>query len=139
MSIRGGFVVSVVLILLMIQGCGVFYRNIKPRLEGPRRVNGGVIFEFFAPSAKTVTLAGDFNRWGGTADGPYNPTIDRMYDDGTHGDRVAGDGIWTIVKDLPPGKYQYKFVVDGTTWYIDPSNPETETSGGFTNSVIRVR
>ncbi len=139
MGIRGGIALSAAICVIISTGCSFFMRNIKPRLEGPRKVEGGIMFEFFAPSARVVTLAGDFNRWGGTADGPYNPMIDRMYDDGTHGDRTAGDGIWTIIKNLPPGKYQYKFVVDGTTWYIDPSNPETVTSGGFTNSVVNVR
>jgi 1,4-alpha-glucan branching enzyme len=125
--------------VFIVLGCSSLWRNLKPRVGPPHRVDGGVIFEFFAPSAHTVTLAGDFNRWGGTSDGVYNPNIDRMYDDGTHGDRLAGDGIWTIIKELPPGKYQYKFVVDGTTWYNDPSNPETQEEGGFINSVIRVK
>lgn len=29
---------------------------------------------------------------------------------------------WTCRISLPPGKYQYKFIVDGN-WLIDPSNP----------------
>ena len=120
-------------------GTSTLWRNIKPRLEPPHTTDGGVIFEYFAPSAQFVTLAGDFNRWGGTADGKYDPTIDKMYDDGTHGDRNAGDGIWTIIKELPPGRYQYKYVVDGISWYLDPANPETAEEGGFSNSVVNVK
>jgi 1,4-alpha-glucan branching enzyme len=98
-----------------------------------------VIFQFYAPSARYVTLAGDFNAWGGTAHGVYDPNIDRMYDDGTHGDKTKEDGVWTIIKLLPPGVYQYKFVIDGVNWVLDPSNPEKIQNGPFINSVLRVR
>lgn len=80
-----------------------------------------------------VTLAGNFNNWGGTeGGGRYDPTIDPMTDD-------DGDGIWTIVKPLAPGRYQYKFVIDnGVRWELDPSNANTGEEGGFTNSLVIV-
>ncbi len=121
----------------LVSQCAVV-RLLKPRLPAPHRVDGGVLFQFYAPSARFVNVAGDFNRWCGTADGPFDPRIGRMYDDGTHGDRVAGDGIWSVILDLRPGVYQYKYVVDGTAWYLDPSNPETVQSGPYTNSLLRV-
>lgn len=111
---------------------------LRPRIPPPHSVDGGILFQVYAPSARFVTLAGDFNGWGGTVYGKYDPNIDRMYDDGTHGDRVAGDGIWSLLKKLPPGIYQYKFVIDGTRWILDPSNPEVGEKGGYTNSVLRV-
>lgn len=132
---------SLLLATLLIQGCalaGKALRIVKPRLEPPHRVDGGILFQFYAPSARFVNLAGDFNRWCGTVEGPFDPNIDRMYDDGTHGDRVAGDGVWSLIKKLEPGVYQYKYVVDGTAWYLDPSNPETIQSGPYTNSLLRV-
>jgi len=123
--------------IFTITGC-IVLRQVKPRLPAPYRTPHGVIFQFYAPSAKYVNVAGDFNRWCGTQDGPFNPNLGKMYDDGTHGDRKAGDGIWTTVIPLNPGVYQYKYVVNGTTWYLDPSNPETRQSGAFTNSLLRV-
>ncbi len=42
---------------------------------------------------------------------------DRIYDDGTHGDEVAGDSIYTTVITFPRGTYrdiEYKFTTDGT-------------------------
>lgn len=33
--------------------------------------------------------------------GNWQPNITPMYDDGTHGDAVAGDNLWTITFDLP--------------------------------------
>lgn len=125
------------LLMLGLSGC-YFLKYVKPRLPAPYRVDGGVLFQFYAPSANFVNVAGDFNRWCGTADGPFNPQIGRMYDDGTHGDKVAGDGIWSTIIPLKPGTYQYKYVVDGTAWYLDPANPETIQSGPYTNSLLRV-
>ena len=27
-------------------------------------------------------------------------------------DKLANDGIWSIIKSLSPGRYEYKFVID---------------------------
>jgi 1,4-alpha-glucan branching enzyme len=63
-----------------------------------------------------------------------------MRDDGSNGDRVAGDGIWSIVKPLSPGRYEYKFVVDRNSWLIDPNALETVDDGyGGKNSVLIVK
>jgi hypothetical protein len=46
---------------------------------------------------------------------------------------------WICRVDLAPGKYTYKFVIDGD-WILDPDNPSTEDDErGFTNSVIVVK
>ncbi len=42
---------------------------------------------------------------------------DRIYDDGTHGDETASDGIYTTIILFPAGTYrdvEYKFTTDGT-------------------------
>ena len=113
--------------------CSTISDSIKDRLDPPREVEGGILFRYEAPSAKLVTLAGNFNNWGGTeGGGRYDPTIDPMGD-------TDGDGIWTIVMPLPPGRYQYKFVIDnGVRWEKDPSNVNTGTEGGIENSLIIV-
>jgi hypothetical protein len=82
----------------------------------------GIRFTYDAPGAGSVTLAGSFNGW----DAQRNP----LTDDGT--------GKWSIVMALKPGKYEYKFVVDGA-WFADPDNPDTvPDSFGGANSVIQV-
>jgi CubicO group peptidase (beta-lactamase class C family) len=69
--------------------------------------------------ASIVTLAGAFNGWNHA----------QIYF-GREGDD------WVCRIDLAPGKYQYKFLVDGD-WIQDPGNPVTEGDGhGNTNSVI---
>jgi 1,4-alpha-glucan branching enzyme len=116
-----------------VLACSTISGSIKDRLDPPHEVKGGILFQYEAPSAKLVTLAGNFNNWGGTqGGGRYDPTIDPM-------DDSDGDGVWTIVMPLPPGRYQYKFVIDnGTRWEEDPSNPNVGTEGGIENSLVIV-
>ncbi len=56
-------------------------------------------------------VRGSFNNWG----------TDLMYDDGTHGDDVAGDGIYTVIITITTaGRYEFK--VDDGNW-TDPHPP----------------
>ena len=70
----------------------------------------GVMFTIEAPDAERVQLAGDFNNW--TLDG---------------NDMEAMDGVWKKVVKLPPGRYRYRYVVDGR-WQNDPLNATVEPS-----------
>ena len=49
-------------------------------------------------------------------------------------------GLWLIYQDsLPPGIYQYKFMIDGHRWLLDPSNrARVPDSAGGLNSVLTV-
>jgi len=121
----------ITVILLSITACELNF--IKRRLMPPHAVNGGILFQYEAPSARTVILTGNF------PDLNWDTEKQPMFDDGTHGDRMAGDGIWTIVKPLSPGRYEYKFVVDRNSWVSDPSNPDTTDDGyGGKNSLLNV-
>ncbi|MEO0291864.1 MAG: hypothetical protein ABIM54_02890, partial [candidate division WOR-3 bacterium] len=84
-------------------------------------IEEGVKFKFFDPSAKKVSLAGTFNNW------DKNSSIMRKTE----------EGFFEIVIPLPPGKYQYKFVIDDTNWKEDPNNPAKTPDGfGGFNSVF---
>jgi 1,4-alpha-glucan branching enzyme len=78
----------------------------SPRAVRRAPAKEAVLFEYFDPSAKIVTVAGDFNQW--------NPTVRPMK-------RDAG-GLWKVKVRLDPGSYQYKFVVNGERWEEDPLN-----------------
>ena len=75
-----------------------------------------------APKIDAVYLAGSFNEW--------NPTGQKMTGPDSEGD-------YTVEKDLTPGRYEYKFVVNGTEWRTDPGN--RESAGFYGNSVIDVK
>lgn len=82
-----------------------------------------VIFTLFEPGAKQVLLGGDFNGWA-TGATPMKRQV---------------DGHWETTLALAPGRYQYKFVVDGL-WIPDPLVHEhVRNQHGTLNSVIEVR
>jgi len=62
-----------------------------------------VQFEFPAPEAEEVCLAGGFNNWDTNA----NPM------------KKDKKGIWKTALSLKPGRYEYRFLVDGN-WENDP-------------------
>jgi hypothetical protein len=84
------------------------------------KVPGGVEFTYHDPSAFSVSLAGTFNNWDAQA-------LAMLKDD---------EGTWRVVTDLPPGRYEYKFVVNGNDWMADPDNPKVV--GDYGNSEIEI-
>ena len=78
-------------------------------------------FSLLAPDANEVFLAGDFNDW--------NPTQYAM--------RKFKNGVCTKKLKLNPGRYEYKFVVDGE-WWTDPQNKNRQSTELGENSVIEV-
>lgn len=88
----------------------------------PAPKNNGVSLKLVAPGAKQVFVAGSFNDWHAAA-------IPLRYSPG---------GEWRGELKLPPGRYEYLFVVDGK-WMPDPAARETAPNPfGGTNCVISV-
>jgi hypothetical protein len=88
------------------------------RFSAAAESEGAVLFLMPAPGAQSVTVVGNFNGWDAT------PLSDK-----------DGDGIWTASISLPPGRYEYAFVVDGRWWGQDPLADEYVRSFGEYNSV----
>lgn len=79
-----------------------------------------VVFTLKYPQAREVYLCGDFNRW--------SPGRDRMF-------LRSGMGCWEKRVTLAPGRYEYKFLVDGQ-WVHDAGAPENRPNiHGSLNSV----
>jgi len=92
--------------------------------QPPRVEAGKIMFFYHNDDAERVMLAGDFNNWN-TAQIRFAKT----------------NGVWCAEIPAPqPGRYHYKFVVDGERWLDDPSNglKAPDNYGGF-NSVLNVR
>ncbi len=78
------------------------FRKLKPKIKAKK-----VQFHLYHPRAEGVFLAGDFNNW--------NVVSLPMKKD--------GDGFWEANVILPPGRYEYRFWVNGA-WHDDPvENP----------------
>ena len=94
----------------------------KAGTKTKRKIITSSEFSFFAPDAKAVFLAGDFNNW----------------DPAKHSMRKYKGNIFKKKLKLKPGSYEYKFVVDNE-WLLDPQNPEKQANDiGSENSVITI-
>lgn len=67
-----------------------------------------VTFSFESINAKEVILMGDFNNWSTKK----------------HPMKSSGNGMWHKNVVIPPGRYEYKFLVD-RQWKEDPQNDQT--------------
>ncbi|NUM35225.1 MAG: ABC transporter permease subunit [Candidatus Brocadiae bacterium] len=72
------------------------------------------------PAATKVNLAGEMNGW--------NPNANSLVKEGM---------VWTITLPIAPGRYEYKFVINGSKWTPDQGNPPKD--GGDCNSVIELK
>jgi len=81
-----------------------------------------IMFNLSAPEAKDVFVVGDFNNW--TPDENSRMRLDK--------------NAWKKEMPLEPGRYHYRFVVDGE-WRDDPDNPKKESNPfGDTNSLLEI-
>ena len=82
-----------------------------------------VEFRLNLPGAKSAAVAGTFNGW------DLNRTpLTR-----------DPNGGWKTTVLLSPGRYEYRFVIDGAQWFSDPGARESvPNSFGTTNSVVVV-
>jgi len=109
--------------LALLLGCGPTpapaESPAEPQQLSPHRTAAGVLFSYEAPEGThSVHLAGEFNGWSMTE----TPMGD--------GD---GDGVWTVAVPLEDGRWEYKFVVNGSRWVTDPhahdTNPDNYDNG----------
>jgi 5'-AMP-activated protein kinase regulatory beta subunit len=81
-----------------------------------------VTFSFESSDAKEVILVGDFNNW----------------NEKKHPMKSNGNGMWNKSVMIPPGRYEYKFLVD-RQWEEDPQNDQTCLNGfGTYNNVLNL-
>jgi 1,4-alpha-glucan branching enzyme len=87
-----------------------------------RSLEREIAFSFFAPLAQAVQVAGTFNGW--------NPSLSPLVKDTS--------GNWQCALKLKPGKYEYRFVIDGR-WENDQKNSEcVQNEFGEYNCLLEV-
>ena len=80
-------------------------------------------FQLSAPQAKSVNVCGSFNGWRTNAGGMTKDTR----------------GIWRGSVQVKPGKYEYRFFMDGQ-WIDDPRASKTVANKfGSKNAVLEVK
>ena len=89
------------------------------------RITNGKATEFrlYAPQAKKVILAGSFNSW----------------DTKKISAKKDSKGNWIVKVNLPTGKHEYKFFVDGSWWNDPQCTSCVRNSFGSSNCLIEVK
>ncbi len=88
-----------------------------------KKTQGKATFTLMAPKASRVSVTGNFNSW----DKAGTPL------------KKDKSGLWTTDLGLKPGRYEYKYIVDGQ-WWTDPANRNiVRNSFGSENSVIEIK
>jgi len=72
--------------------------------ENTKKTLKRVNFTLFAQEAQNVYVAGNFNGW----------------DTHSHPLKKESKGMWKISINLEPGRYEYRYLVDGE-WQNDPN------------------
>jgi 1,4-alpha-glucan branching enzyme len=95
-------------------------KMVKKQSE-PQNKPQKIEFLLYAPYARQVFLLGDFNQW----DGKKYPM------------KKGKIGEWEKALMLPPGSYEYKYIVDGQ-WQEDPTNHQNRLNsfGTYNNLLI---
>jgi 1,4-alpha-glucan branching enzyme len=93
----------------------------KTSSKQPKAKTKKVEFELFAPKARNVSLAGDFNGW--------NVNETPMEKD--------NKGNWKVGIPLPLGRYEYRFWVDGI-WHDDTHAQERVENPFGSHNCVRI-
>ncbi len=96
----------------------------------PQKTDGGVLFRCYAPEARAVYLAGDFNGWANNVDGRITKAEFALSGPDTN-------GVWRKTVKLDPGVYRFKFNLNGEAsgWFAPESIDELD---GDKNAIIHV-
>ena len=95
--------------------------KVKPGKTPVKRRRVTMTFE--APYAEAVSLMGDFNQW----------------DEKKHPMKKGKQGLWQKIIMVQPGRYGYRFLVDGQ-WRNDPANDQICANYfGSTNNILEVK
>jgi 1,4-alpha-glucan branching enzyme len=84
-------------------------------------VNPRTQFAFQAPTARQVSLAGDFNNWDTKASPMHK----------------GPDGVWHLGVALKPGRYEYRFFAD-EVWCDDPAAQQKAASSLGSENCVRI-
>ena len=95
----------------------------------PFAVNDSVAF-LYKGNARSVSWMGDFNGWG----------YDKKFNNA--GKKIPNSDIWILKASLPnDGRMDYKIMLNGSEWILDPNNNNQQWSGvggGSPNSELRM-
>ncbi len=102
-----------------------FWNSLRAEERIPFVLGDSVVF-LYKGNASRVSWAGDFNGW--------NPGVNAY-----QGKKVGLSNIWLCLAGFPrDARLDYKIVLNGSNWILDPENPHQQWSGFGPNSELRM-
>jgi enterochelin esterase-like enzyme len=105
------------------------FNKLRTAFKIPLIIEDSVYF-LYRGEAKTVEWMGDFNGWG------YKKEFNNK------GKKIPGTNIWYLNASFPlDARLDYKILIDGNGWILDPENDYQQWSGvggGSPNSELRM-
>jgi enterochelin esterase-like enzyme len=90
----------------------------------PLTIGESAIF-LYRGEAESVEWRGDFNDW--------------QFSSATVGERQGDTDLWMMTQEFPSdARLDYKIVLDGNNWILDPNNPLQQMGGLGANSELRM-
>ncbi|WP_428390021.1 alpha/beta hydrolase-fold protein [Mucisphaera sp.] len=100
-----------------------FWNTLRAAGQVPFAIDDRVVFMYRGP-ASSVAWAGDFNGW--------NPS-------NSNGIRIENTDLWVLQQTFhADSRLDYKVVLNGGSWILDPANPLQMWSGFGPNSELRM-
>lgn len=105
----------------------VFWDSLKTNNQVPYIMGDSIAFLYMGDANTTsVQWAGDMNEW--------NPTTE-----GFTGSRIGKSNLWMLKRSFPlDARLDYKVVINGNQWILDPANQRVQYSGFGPNSEFRM-
>ncbi len=103
-----------------------FLNGLQAASQIPFAIGDSVAF-LYRGAAQSVLWNGDFNSWGSVSSVQ------------TNGSRLGNTDLWILEQTFPSdARLDYKIVLNGNTWILDPRNAFQQMSGFGPNSELRM-
>ena len=107
-----------------VAGLDALWQALKDANQVPY-VHGDSVAFLYRGSANQVAWNGDFNGWGGAGN------------IASEGRRLGNSDVWMLEHTFPSdARIDYKVVLNGSQWILDPANPQQQWSGFGPNSAL---
>jgi len=122
LSVRPAFALAAAVALALATWSVALRPSVPPAAVAEGRAPRMLVqFRLGAADARSVELVGDFNGWR-----PAHRLLE------------TAPGVWSVDVALEPGVYNYGFMIDGSTWRLDPLAPQVTDGFGGASSRVAV-
>ncbi|MFN8373768.1 MAG: alpha/beta hydrolase-fold protein [Anaerolineae bacterium] len=108
-----------------VEQLDALWNRLLANQQVPMAFDDGTVVFLYRGEAETVEWRGDFNFWNEAPE--------------SFGEQQGDTDLWLMTDGFPPdARLDYKIVLDGSVWLLDPYNPFQQMGGFGPNSELRM-